>query len=177
MTNDTTRTDAWARARKIAQQWQQEKAEMAERYADHCETAALLARFRDATPPEIISMWESGTNEHGKPLTEFEGYALVEAWCGAFGEPPPSASESNGPSDAEPDEPDALDPDAIRDDQMLSTSDVLRMTGWSLTTFKRRRAVGAFPEPYQLGPRRIGWPMKEVRAVIEEMKAARYCKR
>ena len=38
---------------------------------------------------KLVTMWETGTNEHGQPLSDFEFQALCAAWYLTFGELPP----------------------------------------------------------------------------------------
>src|SRR5262245_51512691 len=46
--------------------------------------ASLEARFREASPQDVIRMWETGRNEKGRPLSKFEAQALAERWCVIF---------------------------------------------------------------------------------------------
>lgn len=161
-----------ARARKVAAQFQSQQDEWQEQYEDSLYNSALEARFKDATPPDILDMYERGVNEKGQPLDQFEFEALCEAWCGAIGDIPPSL-----PRDHEPAPKDVPgDPNEIADtpdDKMVSPADVSRMTGWSLSTLKRKRAAGLLPKPYQVSERRIGWRMRDIRALLEQMQEDR----
>ncbi len=136
-------------AKALTEQWEAQG-------EDHCYSASLQARFRDVAPSDVIRMWESGRNEHGKKLTLFELQALVERWGELFHCLPPSETVTTAP--AAPTEPEPAD------DAMLDMHDVVRMTGLSKSTIKRRVAEGSFPEPLHLSPRRIGWPAARVRA-------------
>lgn len=138
-----------AEAKALAEQWEAQG-------EDHHEEAALQARFRTAAPAAVIRMWESGKNEDGRKLTRFELRALVERWCEVFGSLPPSETVTTVPAAATGPEP--------ADDEMLDMHDVVRVTGLSKSTIKRRVAEGSFPEPLHLSPRRIGWPAARVRA-------------
>jgi predicted DNA-binding transcriptional regulator AlpA len=103
-------------------------------------------------------MFETGTNEKGEPLSQFEFEALCERWCAVFGELPPL-----GPADEMPQtDPDPLPPD----DAMLSMKDVMRLTGLSKSTIKTwvNDPTGTFPKPSKLSSRRIGWRADQVKA-------------
>jgi hypothetical protein len=56
-------------AKTLAARWEGQT----EQFADD---AALLSRFRDASPSAVIKMWELGVNEDGKRLSRFEVRAL-----------------------------------------------------------------------------------------------------
>ena len=47
--------------------------------------AKLVDRFREAGGDAVRHMWNSQTNEDGKPLSHFERKALVERHCELFG--------------------------------------------------------------------------------------------
>ena len=121
----------------------------------------------NATPHQLIDMWESGKNLQGRMLSPFETQALAEAWCGVFGELPPGCSEDGEP---DPPEPEAELP---ADGTMLKAKDVVRITGVSLATLKRKVLSGDFPTPMRLSPRRIGWPARDVRLWLERLDGAR----
>jgi prophage regulatory protein len=155
-----------AEARALANQWEAQ-------YEDHLRTSALATHFEDATPSEVIRMWESGRNERGQKLTQFEFTALVERWLELFNAYPPF-------------EPDAI-PDVVavaeaekpepQDDTMLSPRDVARLAGISTRTIDRMVRRGTFPKPMRLSPRRIGWPAHEVKAWINRLNDQRYATR
>jgi prophage regulatory protein len=142
-------------AKALAERWESE----GEQFKDD---ASLLARFRDASPAAVIRMWETGVNEDGKRLTRFEVRALVERWCEVFGCLPPS-------DDAEPTQTAAASAHAPADDTMLSLKDVVRITGVSASTIKRRVQDGSFPEPKHISIRRIGWQAGDVKAWLEQL--------
>lgn len=120
----------------------------------------LLARFRDAGPTEVVSMWKSGTNEKGRPLSKFETAALAERWCALFGFRPPTDG-------AKPATLAELKP---ADDTMLDIDDVARMTGLSVSSINRkyRETPPSFPPPTQLSTHRKGWPARVVKDWINE---------
>ena len=139
-------------AKALAEQWEAQG-------EDHREAAALQARFRTATPAAVIRMWESGKNEDGRKLTRFELRALVERWSELFGCLPPSGrveTKPTSPREAAP-----------ADNDMLDMHDVVRITGLSKSTIKRRVQGSSFPKPLHLSPRRIGWRAASVRAWLE----------
>lgn len=142
-------------AKALATRWKAQ-------YEEHLRTAAIASRFADATPSEVIHMWETGRKERGQKLSKGEFAALVERWLELFGAYPPSADDNgndNAPGDT------ASEPEVSRpeDDTMLSPRDVERVTGLSKSTIKRRVADGTFPKPMHLSPRRRGWPAREVK--------------
>jgi predicted DNA-binding transcriptional regulator AlpA len=140
---------------------------LAAEWEDQCEesrrTASLVDHFKSATPSQLIRMWESGVNEYGRRLSPFELGALIERWCLVFGDLPPRLDHVSAANDPEPIDEHEL-PD---DDTMLSSKDVVRITGVSLSTINRMAADGRFPQPMHLSPRRIGWPAREVKAWID----------
>ena len=85
-----------AEAKALAADWQAQ-------YQDHLRTAAIDNRFKDASPSEVIRMWESGRNERGQKLSQFEFTALVERWLELFGALPPSEDDAIPDVVAEPD--------------------------------------------------------------------------
>ena len=150
-----------SRAKALADEW----ADQAEHAA---EEAALNTYFSRCSPHQLIDMWVTGKNRKGKPLTQWETQALVEAWCGVFGELPrdePSADDAFEPS--------APTPELPADDTMLRTKDVLRLMGVSLSTLKRMVTEGRFPKPLRLSPRRRGWPARDVTAWLDAAEDAR----
>jgi hypothetical protein len=53
-----------AEAKALAASWESQTEQFRE-------DGAFGARFRDASPLAVISMWETGTNEDGKRLARF----------------------------------------------------------------------------------------------------------
>jgi prophage regulatory protein len=149
----------WARARAIAA----EDDALQAQYEEYKRGQALDARFQRAGAAEVLRMFETGTNEKGEPVTQFEFEALCERWVAVFGFLPPMG---------EPPER-AAEPDPLpADDAILRMRDVVRITGLSKSTIKRWVADPAsdFPKPVNLSPRRIGWradAVKTWRAKIE----------
>jgi hypothetical protein len=47
--------------------------------------AALIERFRHASPSTVQRLWRAGRNEAGAPLSRFEREALIERYCEVFG--------------------------------------------------------------------------------------------
>ena len=139
-------------------------------YEEHQLNTALCTRFKDASAREVIKMWETGKNEHGRKLTQFEFAGLVERWCELFGAlPPDDAEELNGiaseqatTSEQEPE-----------DDTMLRMGDVVRLTRISGSTVKRMVLDGRFPKPLRLSPRRIGWPARDVKVWLRQLEDQR----
>ena len=149
-----------SQARALADEW----ADQREHAANE---AALNAHFNGCSAHQFIDMWEKGTNLKGRPLSQWEGQALVEAWCRVFGELPPNEDDpiSAGPSSPQPELP--------PDDTMLRARDVLRIIGLSRSTLKRMVLEGRFPKPVRLSPRRIGWPARDVKAWLDDAEDAR----
>jgi prophage regulatory protein len=150
-----TRTITIEQAKALASQW---KAELEE----HLRSSEISTRFTDATPAEVIRMWETGRKERGHKLTPSDVVALGERWLKLFGALPPSDTEP-GDTDPQPKEP------TPEDDTMLSPRDVVRLTGLSLSTIKRMFNDGRFPKPLHLSPRRIGWPAKQVKDWLRDL--------
>jgi predicted DNA-binding transcriptional regulator AlpA len=63
-------------------------------------------------------------------------------------------------------------PSHLEDDRILSVEQVSTMFGISISTLRRLRRAGRFPPEVKLGERRIGWRAGDVRAAIEERRAA-----
>jgi predicted DNA-binding transcriptional regulator AlpA len=144
----------WARAREVAA----EEEALQEQYAWHKHEQALASRFRSAGAAEVLRMFETGTNEKGQSLTQFEFSALCERWCVVFGELPPMG-EPPDPAD----EPEPLP----ADEDTIDMKRVVRITGLSKSTIKRwvNDPKNDFPKPVKLLPsRRIGWSADEVKA-------------
>ena len=112
-------------------------------------------------------MFETGTNEKGQPLSQFEFEALVERWAAVFGELPPMGEPSDDPAAPDP---------VPADDAMLRMRDVVRITGLSKSTIKRwvNDPANDFPKPVQLLPslRRIGWRADQVKAWRDRIESA-----
>src|SRR6476620_11978139 len=106
-------------------------------------------RLRDASPSEVISMWERGTNENGQKLNHFEFAALRERWIEVFRVLPPDTPAGNSAADL-PKQP-ALEP--LMPDALVDIKEVRRRTGISESTIKRMVLDGRFPKP--MSPRRV----------------------
>jgi prophage regulatory protein len=137
------------RAKALADQWKAQ-------FEEHQRATWIASRFADATPSDVIRMWETGRKERGQKLTQVEVVALVERWLELFGAYPPGDTEP-GDADRQPREPEP------QDDDMLSMREVVRMTGLSESTIKRMFNDGRFPKPLHLSPRRVGWPTGQVK--------------
>ena len=145
-------------ARALAASWEVE-------YAESQRSGALMARFQSASANDVIKMWETGTNEHGRKLSQFEFGALIERWCELFGTLPPDDGEE--PANVQS-PPTANEPEP-EDDTMLPMREVVRLTGLSDSTIKRMVLDGRFPPPMRLSPRRIGWLARDVKAWIRQL--------
>ena len=55
------------------------------------------------------------------------------------------------------------------DDTMLRISEVVRLTGISVSSIKRMVEDGRFPRPMRIGIRAIGWPARDVRHFVEAL--------
>jgi prophage regulatory protein len=149
-----------AEANALATEWEH-------RYAQHEYDTATAVRFRDATPAEVIAMWESSKNERGQKLNSFEFAALVEKWCDLFHCLPPD--EDDGAGNVAVDQQPALQEPEPEDDTMLRMADVVRLTGVSGSTIKRMVLDGRFPRPMHLSPRSIGWPSRDVKKWLRQL--------
>lgn len=144
--------DKWARARELVA----EEQDLSGRYAIYKRVQALDARFAHCDRAKVLQMFEAGTNDKGEPLSQFEFEALCERRCAVFGFLPPlkyDPSTTHSQRDPLP-----------NDDAMLDMHDVVRISGLSESTIKRRLAdpKSDFPRPRKLSPRRLGWPAHEV---------------
>lgn len=147
--------DSITRAIALADEWLELK-----RYSDY--RSALGSYFVDAKPHQLIAMWDTGKNEEGRELSPFEVEALVEAWCTTFGDLPPD--DCGGPQDSV-----LYKQASLSDDVLLDTNEVVRLTGVSLPTLTRMVIGGRFPKPRRIGPRRIGWPARNVKGWLAEL--------
>jgi predicted DNA-binding transcriptional regulator AlpA len=136
-------------AKKLIETWQG-------RYAEHEFTQRLASRFERALPSAVVHMWETGSNEAGKPLSPFELAALAERWGQIFGALPP-CDDADPAVTAPPSEPDPPD------DAVLSPRETARLAGLSLSDLEARMEAGRFPRPRRLSRRRVGWPAGEVK--------------
>jgi predicted DNA-binding transcriptional regulator AlpA len=125
--------------------------------------AALADRFKHATASEVVGMWESGDNEKGQPLTDFEFAALCECWIEMFGTLPPEddASATDLPTQH------ALEP--LAPDTLVDIKEVRRRTGISESTIKRMVLDGRFPKPMRPSPRRVAWPGRDIDALVKQL--------
>ena len=57
---------------------------------------------------------------------------------------------------------------------ILSTKQVVKRTGLSVSTIRRRILVDDFPKPRQLTPNRIGWPDDEIDAWEQSRPTGKY---
>jgi len=152
-----------ARAKALADEWAwQEEASK--------RNAAIDACFAHTRPHDLVRIWETGKTLDGKKLTDFEFEGLVSAWLRVFGVWPPFDEDDNT---LESTEASAPEPELPSDDTMLKAKDVVRITGVSLATLKRKVLSGDFPAPMRLSPRRIGWPARDVRLWLERLDGAR----
>jgi predicted DNA-binding transcriptional regulator AlpA len=151
----------WARARAIAAEDEALKAE----HAEFRRLQSLSSRFRNAGSADVLQMFETGTNEKGQPLTQFEFEALCERWCEVFGELPPTG---------EPSEPTA-EPDPLpADEEMIPMKRVVGITGVSKSTIKRwvNDPANDFPRPVKVpASRRINWRADQVKAWRRKIEA------
>ena len=138
-----------AQAKALIETWQG-------MYEDHEYSQRLASRFLHSSPTAVVHMWETGTNEKGKPLSRFELAALAERWGQIFGCLPPR-DDADPSVTARPSEPEPAD------DDVLSPRETARLAGVSLSTLKRRVQDGGFPRPRRVSRRRVGWPAREVK--------------
>lgn len=143
------------RAITLADEWLELK-----KHRDYRSAVALY--FVDATPHELVAMWQTGKTADGRELKAFENEALVEAWCRTFGELPPCDGD-------EVEDPALLHAAIPADDTVLDASEVVRLTGVSLSTLKRMVIAGRFPKPQRISERQIGWPAREVKDWLAEL--------
>jgi prophage regulatory protein len=139
-------------------------------YAQYEYDCAIAARFRDATPTEVIAMWESGTNEKGQRLNQFEFAALCERWIEIFNDLPHDDDASGDDATELPTQPmpyPELEP--LRSDTMVNIKEVGRRTGISESTIKRMVKDGRFPKPMRPSPRRIAWSGRDIDELVRQL--------
>ena len=139
-------------AKELADQWKAQHKDF-----EHQPHAGY---FRDASPHDLIKMWETRKRKDGRKLNDWEFACFVEAWVKCFGDLPADAV-------TEPKQPRADAPAIPADDTMLRMPDLLRLTGLSISTVKRMVQDGRFPKPVRLGVRAKGWPASDVRAFMK----------
>jgi predicted DNA-binding transcriptional regulator AlpA len=151
----------WARARAIAA----EEQALEEEYGWHKHQQALASRFRSAGAAEVLRMFETGTNEKGQPLSQFECEALCERWCVVFGELPPMGDPPDPAAQPEP---------LPADEELIPMKRVVGIAGLSKSTIKRwvNDPENDFPKPVKNSQRRIGWPADQVKAWRKKIESA-----
>jgi predicted DNA-binding transcriptional regulator AlpA len=137
-------------AKALAGGWEHQQAQ----YEYDC---AVAARFRDATPTEVVAMWESGTNEKGQSLSQFEFAVLCERWIEIFNDLPPDDDAGDDATELPTQPTSDLELAPLQPDTMVSIKEVERRTGISGSTIKRMVKDGRFPKPIRPSPRRIAW--------------------
>jgi len=158
MANKTT-SISLAEARAIADQWEAQR--------DDYERIPQADYFRDATPHQVLKMWETGKGVDGRRLKPRERACLVERWVEIFGAYPPG-------SDHEDETPLIVTRPMASlafpsDDTTLPSKEVERLLGVSKSTLKRMVADGRFPPPRRTSLRTRGWPAKDVRERLETL--------
>ena len=68
-------------AKDRADEWQAQREDQ--------DRAPNAGHFRDASPHNLIEMWETGKRLDGRRLNNWEFGCLVEAWTACFGDLPP----------------------------------------------------------------------------------------
>ena len=147
-------------AKSLTTQWEHQHAQ----YEYDC---AIAARFRDATPTEVIAMWEQGTNEKGQSLSQFEFAALCERWIEIFNDLPPDHDAEDGATELPRQE--LPDPEPLQPDTLVNIEEVERRTGISESTIKRMVKDGRFPKPMRPSPRRIAWSGRDIDELVRQL--------
>jgi len=128
----------------------------------------------DYTPPQLIRLWEVGDLPDGSARDYIWIDALNCRWRDVFGYDLPKVVPIGGGLDeAEPTAATRPDADKIADDTVLSTADVLRITGLSKTNLELRRCQGPFPQPIKLSVQGNGDPARDVEEWIRQRPRAR----
>jgi prophage regulatory protein len=154
-----------AECKELAEHWEED-------WERHCYESAVDDHFRGVPATQMVSMWETQTNEKGQKLSLFEFRALCSAWLQTFGCLPPGHEAGEDPSSADQ----APEPEPA-DDTMLGVKEVVRLTDISISTIKRMVIDGRFPKPMHLSPRRIGWLAREVKAWLRNLDQQRSASR
>ena len=121
-------------ARELADQWKAQR--------DDREPRASY--YADATPHDLIRMWETRKGKDGRKLNDWEFGCLVEAWYACFGDVPTDALDTRKAAH-EKAEPVSLP----ADDTMLRMPDVERLTGPERVHDQAHGGGWAFPEATQ----------------------------
>ena len=121
--------------------------------------------FTHLPPEELVDLARDT-----KRLSIAELEALDEAWFERFGELLILSDSGTVDRPPEPKAPTQPEPTG---DPALNTREVLRMTGLSLSTLKRRVLGKTFPEPRRPSQRRINWPYSDVKRWLDELDAIR----
>ena len=154
MATDRKQQTPLERAARQAEQWKAQAAE-----------AKRRPSYRHLSPTELVSLAQDT-----KRLSVAQLEALDEAWFETFGELlilPGSGPGEAPPVPNVPTEPEPADTTA------LSTREVMRLTGLSLSTLKRRVLDKSFPEPRRISTRRISWPASDVKRWLDDLDANR----
>jgi hypothetical protein len=150
----TARGNALARitveeAKALADRWKAQREDQdREPHAGH---------YRNASPHDLIKMWNTEKGADGKRLTQREFGCLVEAWVEVFGGLPPS--KDDGASDRVA----ATATESIvlpADDTMLRSAELIRLTGISKSTMRVK-----------------GWLARDVKSFIDMLIEQRKCPR
>ena len=119
-------------AKKLADQWKAMR--------DDRDRTPHAGYFQDASPHDLIAMWETGKRKDGRKLNDWEFACLIEAWCQCFGDLPANVT-------SEPKQSSAEATAMPVDDTMLRMPEVERLTGLSMSSIKRMVSDGRFPKP------------------------------
>ena len=133
-------------------------------YREHM-NAPTAARFADCSDADVLDMWQSGINEHGRTLSDYEGASLLEAWVERFDCLPPGLVSRSMVRPMVPDARGETPPSRLEDvqaDTMLSTGEVVRLAGVSPSWLYRAERKGRFPPRYRLPTGRKGWKAGDV---------------
>lgn len=161
MTSDTLR-----KAKALADQWREQQ-KLSE------EASSMATHFSRATPHQLIEMWESGNNLHGRKLSPFEFAALMEQWIAIFGSLPPDDEALDELVHSEEADASRVALDLPPDDAILNIKGAAMLAGISQSTVKRLVVSGSFPKPVRMSPRRIGWLAGEVKAWVRALQEQR----
>ena len=128
-------------------------------YERHKTQKTTTGRFAGASPSLLIQMWETGQNEHGQKLSQFEAEALVEALGRMLGTLPPNKAMPQT-------EPPAVTTSTDEGDREASITieEVAALLRTSKSTVKRLRNDPArgFPQPMYVTPRCMRWKRGDI---------------
>ena len=162
-----TKLTTMADFRALVAKREAKQAQLDADYQDYM-NAPTASRFAVCSDADVLDMWGRDINEHGRPLSDYEGASLLEAWVERFDCLPPGLTsrsraqvQGTGVEPPSPPSPAARLED-VPTDTMLSTREVVRLAGVSASWLYRAVRRNRFPPQYKLPTGRKGWKAIDV---------------